>query len=957
MVRKPVLLVVTLVAVLGAALAVLEKPRPTSPLEVRTSERRRPRPLRERFQEEFESAAMGESREGEAVESEGFAGWFHDQRSYPGDSIPTDALVRAIEIASVQNDETLDLGFTTGSGTWKSIGPGSIPDGQTDGTLGVLSPVSGRVSAIATHPWDPRIVFVGGAQGGVWKSVNANSATPTWTPLTDKYFSLAIGHIAIDPVNPKIIYVGTGEANRSCDSYYGAGVLRSLDGGKTWKRYAGGTGAPFNNPGPFMGKAIAKIVIDPATAGSATATTLWAATTSGAYYSGTGATCTSPSGLPFGLWRSKDSGVTWELQNVPATAVGGFSAHDIVLDPTNHETLYVAIRSTGVFKSTNAATGAPAVYTQLTNGFPAGSAAHPLRRLALAIGNTSAPGTLYAAVENGAGSALFGLYKTADGGANWSNVDAGFNGTASVTNANNLVTRVTGPSFVTDGTWTGRRFIVNGQRSMTISTVLSGDQLRLTAAYGGATSAAANWSTGNYPRYCDGQCFYDMTLAVDPTDSNKVFVGGNPRAFSPNLSGVPGSHYNWRSDDGGGSWRSVSQGDGASDSLHTDDHVWAFGPDGSVYDGNDGGIWRSADKGDSWTHMNTNLVITQFQGLSTHPTNKKIVIGGTQDNGTNILNAALQPAPKWFHADFGDGGQSLIDQSNPSTMFHTYFNQSFNFMGPARSDIGGAGGPGSWPFCGAYFGYQNYGDYYNGMNPQDPVSFYAPLAQHPGFAPNVVYFGSNRVYRSPNPQPTLLQIPSWTPVSPALTKGGSAYVSWIGVHPQVIGGKEVLYTGASDGAVAVSSNVDGTGVATWTRIDAAPLPNRAITGIQVLESDATGNTAYVTVSGFNGNTPTAPGHVFKTTTGLSGVANWVNISGNLPDVPVNAIIVDRVGTQEVLYIGTDIGVFRSRDGGKKWYIISRGLPVVTVFGLERNRTTGQIVAATHGRGMFELVKK
>jgi hypothetical protein len=73
--------------------------------------------------------------------------------------------------------------------------------------------------------------------------------------------------------------------------------------------------------------------------------------------------------------------VTWELQNVPPANIGGFSAHDIVLDPTNHETLYVAIRSTGVFKSTNAATGAPAVYTQLTGGFPTGSAQHPLRRL------------------------------------------------------------------------------------------------------------------------------------------------------------------------------------------------------------------------------------------------------------------------------------------------------------------------------------------------------------------------------------------------------------------------------------------------------------------------------------------------------------------------------------------------------------------------------------------------
>src|SRR5207245_10724416 len=132
--------------------------------------------------------------------------------------------------------------------------------------------------------------------------------------------------------------------------------------------------------------------------------------------------------------------------------------------------------------------------------------------------------------------------------------------------------------------------------------------------------------------------------------------------------------------------------------------------------------------------------------------------------------------------------------------------------GPAKSTNGGSSGPGTWDFVGAYYGYQAYGDYYNGMDPKDPVSFYAPMAQHPAFTPNVVYFGSNKVYRSADPRPTLEQVHSWKAVSPALTKGGGAYLSWIGVLPKLVGGKEVLYTGASDGRIAASVSVDVSGV-------------------------------------------------------------------------------------------------------------------------------------------------
>jgi hypothetical protein len=99
-----------------------------------------------------------------------------------------------------------------------------------------------------------------------------------------------------------------------------------------------------------------------------------------------------------------------------------------------------------------------------------------------------------------------------------------------------------------------------------------------------------------------------------------------------------------------------------------------------------------------------------------------------------------------------------------------------------------------------------------------------------------------------------------------------------------------------------------------------------------------------------------PGHIFHTTNALNGLAaTWTDISANLPDIPVNAITIDPTTTPATLYIGTDIGVFRSENDGTSWEYINNGHPNVAVFGLERNPSTGQILSATHGRGMFELV--
>ena len=935
--------------------------------------------LGERFRGEKEETSRGPSGKAEARGyRDSYETWFFRQRAYPAASVPPNALGKAYAQAFAHNRDDDD---DFAGSFWKPLGPSSIPDGQTDDSKSpVLSPVSGRVTAIAVHPWDPDTVYVGGAQGGVWVTNNARSSKPRWFPLTDHEASLAVGSIAIDPRNPNIIYVGTGEPNFSCDSYYGRGILRSTDGGLSWKLLGGG-GDAFDNTGPFVGKAVSKIIVDPATAGSRNHTTLWASTFLGGYTSGTIADCGTPSFAPRGVFRSRDSGQTWEQ------VFSGFVT-DMALDPTDHEVLYAGRYGFGVYKSTNAFSGAPTSFTNIAT-LPAGTATSPLGRVSLSVGGPAAHQTLYASIHNGATSGLWGFFKTADAGATWANVDDGARGGATVQNFDfgvilGVVSRNTGPFFPIDGSWSNRRIHLGGE-SLTVLFVADQDTLFLSQEFPGIGMAPADrpYSVGNYPNYCDGQCWYDMTVAVDPTDpsGSRVYLGGNPHPFSPNaaanlaepvcdssLQRCP-SHYNWRTDDGGHSWSSVSQGDGIKGGLHTDDHAIAFDAWGTVYDGNDGGIWRSRNRGGSWTSMNTNLAITQFQGVSTHPRHKQIVLGGTQDNGTNLRNSSLVDPPKWFHSDFGDGGQSLIDHSKPSTMYHTYFNASHSFMGPAKSSNGGQDGPGSWPFVGSYY----YPGYYNGMDPTDPVSFYAPLAQHPGFTPNVVYFGSDKVYRSAEPRPpccdgaghsecsssgslVCTNADSWVAVSPSLTAFPGSYVSWIGVFPKLIAGKEVIYTGSADGRIAVSANVDGTGVATWNVIDGAPLPGRAVASIEAASNDPTGNTAYACFSGFDDATPGAPGHVFKTENGLSPSPTWVDISGNLPDVPCNRIILDPSTRPASLYVGSDIGVFRTRDGGQHWKLLSKGLPHVAIFGLERNPKTGQIVASTHGRGMFQLVK-
>lgn len=310
--------------------------------------------------------------------------WFYTQRAYPNRTIPTGARINAIrEIQRVDRAARVrrqsnparsplaNAAITMDSANWTLIGPQPTDAGSTYVT-------AGRVNAIAIDPRSNSTVYIGAAEGGVWKTTDGGT---TWLPLTDAQVSLASGAIALDPKNPDTVYVGTGEENFAQDSYYGAGILKSLDGGSTWTNFLG----------PFLRDAIGAIAVAPDSSSLLCASTQ-------------------------GLWRSTDGAASW-------TQVLSGVATSVVFDPTDAKSVYAALGNTngstknGVYHSTDGGV----TWTRFTTGTAGGFLPSAnVGRITLALA-ASAPSTIYAQIQSSstAFGSLLGIYKTTDGGASW----------------------------------------------------------------------------------------------------------------------------------------------------------------------------------------------------------------------------------------------------------------------------------------------------------------------------------------------------------------------------------------------------------------------------------------------------------------------------------------------------------------------------------------------------------
>jgi hypothetical protein len=354
--------------------------------------------------------------------------WFLKDRRLSDGSIATglrlkalqhvDAMRAAEKLRGVNSNAALAPTTFPGPANWTLIGPQPLitaGPGITPFNGGPNN--SGRVSAIAVDPKNRDIAYLGAAAGGVWKTTNAGAL---WTPKTDSLKSIlsaaslptgSIGSIAIDPTltscgtsGPcQIIYVGTGEANNSGDSYYGVGILKSVDGGNTWVQQGASTFVGIGSSDRTDGGAhIGAMAVDP----NNTQVVL-----AGVQF------FSNPANS--GIYRTTNGGTTWAL----VATMSGATGSAIVFDPTTAGVVYAAlgepfgVAQNGVYRSADHG----ATWTKLNgtgaNLFPSAN----VGRIDIDLARSSVT-TLYAAVAKADGTGLLGMFKTIDSGTNWTNL-------------------------------------------------------------------------------------------------------------------------------------------------------------------------------------------------------------------------------------------------------------------------------------------------------------------------------------------------------------------------------------------------------------------------------------------------------------------------------------------------------------------------------------------------------
>jgi hypothetical protein len=732
---------------------------------------------------------------------------------------------------------------------WVAVGPAPITAGQTPGSFAFPSPVSGRVSAIAIDPVDSA-VFVGGAQGGIWRSLDTGA---TWVPLTDDIGSLAVGSIAISRSNNNpghaTVYLGTGEGNYSCDSYGGVGVYKSTDSGTTWQ-------GPYGSA-QFTNRSVNSIVVD-----RANASHLVAVSGSGI----AGIACVSnPTRPDRGIFNSNDGGQTWTLATASALPANLAGSH-VIQDP------HTATRWWASMLTQDLGTGAQG-----------------------------------------------GLYRSDDNGVSWSQQMGAATGLPALTVALERVW--------IDGTDDGA-----GNSVLYVGTSAPASSKPKESNFGRiyqSLDSGTTWTELTAARgYCQGQCFYDMPIRVEPGDPLVAYTGGAGAESSPSLF--------MRTNDGGTTFTTHITSASTNTALHADMHAitpWP-GHSSEIWVGNDGGVWQSTDGGTTWNNKNTSLQITQFQGCDTDATTADRYYGGTQDNGTNGYGGTVA----WPHLDFGDGGFALIDQAVPNNLVHTYYNLTGNLIGVGYTTNGFAATQGTYNSSDAPS---------NGINLNDRVAFYAPIHLDRGVH-DTLYFGTQFLYRSNSfftaPSPSFSALGSGTDLAavvPPATTGGE--LSAIETVANVIAGSpaQTIFTGSDNGRVFRSSN----GGTNFTEVDSGALGYYVS---DILVDPANPLVVYQSRSAFTGASP--PHTVRKS---IDGGSTWTDASNGLPDIPANALALDPYVAGKV-WLGTDVGVFVSNDGGGNWAPFNNGLPNVAVFDLAVSKPGGSLLACTHGRGAFAL---
>ncbi|MCX5691819.1 MAG: hypothetical protein NTV94_18835, partial [Planctomycetota bacterium] len=547
-----------------------------------------------------------------------------------------------------------------------------------------------------------------------------------------------------------------------------------------------------------------------------------------------------------GIFRSTDGGTTW-ARIATATQVGP-RLNSIAIHPTNPQIIH-ATGSSGYFRTTNGG----GTWTTSISANCSGMRIDPVN-----------PAIVYVARRGN------GIYKSTNSG-------------ATLTKLTSILPTTGFDRIVID--------LCGGTPSTLYAAFISG--ANVIGVYKTIDSGTTWTLLANVPNFCYSQCGYDAYIAVDPADPNKVFCGGVDSRYRN--AGVT------RSLDGGITWAEIASN---ASGLHPDHHVMSFGPTGTIWEGNDGGIWKSTTGGNSWINTNATLAATQMYHVAIHPTTTTRVLAGTQDNGTpeRTTNSTT-----WPQLQAGDGGFSAFDPTTTTRRYTTYvYLTLYRWSNSTSTDISGA-----WS--------------------TDSINWIAPFVVDPNSASTIVA-GTDRIWRTTTATATT---PTWTAISTAEVGGGSMNAIAIAK-----GSTNTIYAGSDTGSVFVTQNATAA-TPTWTNRTAG-LSGGGISAI-VIHPTLSG-TAYV--SAYN----TTGGRIFRTD---NFGANWRIVSGTLTSgVAARALAVDFQFNPPVIYTGGGSGMYVTFDEGATWTKDDNTFPNVNVGGLALDPISRTLTVATYGRGVW-----
>ena len=759
------------------------------------------------------------------------------------------------------------------------------------------SVMSGRVVDIEVNPQDPTEFYVAYASGGLWQTKNNGQS---FTSIFDSVDVLTIGDIAVNWQN-RHIWVGTGEVNSSRSTYAGLGVYRSANNGKSWEYL----GLPESH---HIGK-IQLSAKDPNTA--------WVAVL-GHLYS---------ESKERGIYKTTDAGKTWN-QTLASDANTG--AIDVDIDPSNEQVLYAAMwyrtrtasnfeesgKTSGIFKSTDGGDHWTLVSTP-TSGFPSGDG---VGRIGLAVYPKN-PSIVYAIVDNNFHQPDTAMQKAAD----------------------------------------TSRYVLRDFKTLTVDQFLALDDRKLNAflksprngipAKYSAESIKKDVKSGKLAPNCIWDYLYDANTALFETPIygaqvyrsdnaglcwvkthvkpielystygyyfGKVFVSpSNPDKIA--ITGVSVL----LSTDGGKTFSSIGK-----ENVHADHHfVWMNGArDSHMIIGNDGGCNITYDNGAHWFKANTPAV-GQFYNIAIDMAKPYNVYGGLQDNGTWFGSSATKENYDWYdggHNPYtmiggGDGMQVQVDWRDNKTVY-----SGSQFGAYSRQNLATKERKSVRPT-------RDLGEPAVRYNWQSPIL----LSRH---NQDVFYFGSNKFHRSMSKGDSLVTLSTDLTTNPAQGDVPFGTTTTISESPIRFG---LIYVGTDDGNVQISKD----GGNSFTMIS-QKLP-KGLYVSRVIASKYNVARVYVTLNGYRNDHFNA--YVYQSD---DYGTTWKQIMKDLPSEPVNVIKEDAVAEQ-VLYVGTDGGLYVSLDGGNSSMAWTKGLPAsVPVHDLEIHPRDHEIILGTHGRSLY-----